>query len=86
MSGSNPACTWAYSAGQPARTVRPQFDAARDKVAKSLQLLTYKPVMYVCNVDDLILPGRGYAELAETETGAAGRHPAVVAAQVLAGR
>lgn len=36
--------------GKPARTV--EFDKDRAKVAKGLQLLTYKPVMYVCNVDE----------------------------------
>jgi len=36
--------------GRPARTV--EFDKERAKVAKGLQLLTYKPVMYVCNVDE----------------------------------
>ena len=37
--------------GKPARTV--VFDNKEDvKIAKSLQLLTYKPVLYVCNVDE----------------------------------
>ncbi|MEL0089915.1 MAG: redox-regulated ATPase YchF [Rhodospirillales bacterium] len=38
--------------GRPARTVREQFDSHNQKIAKGLQLLTYKPVMYVCNVEE----------------------------------
>lgn len=40
----------ALKEGKPARSV--EFDKDRAKVAKGLQLLTYKPVMYVCNVDE----------------------------------
>jgi GTP-binding protein YchF len=36
--------------GKPARAV--SFDAEQQKILKTLQLLTAKPVLYVCNVDE----------------------------------
>ncbi len=42
----------ALKEGRPARTVREKFDSHGHKIAKGLQLLTYKPVMYVCNVEE----------------------------------
>ena len=41
----------ALKAGKPARSVRPK-DPAQRKVFDSLQLLTGKPVLYVCNVEE----------------------------------
>ncbi|MDB5409655.1 MAG: hypothetical protein JWL84_4567 [Rhodospirillales bacterium] len=40
----------ALRAGKPARSVR--FDAEQAKILKTLQLLTAKPTLYVCNVDE----------------------------------
>src|SRR5690348_1129338 len=36
--------------GKPARSLR--FDAEEAKIARSLQLITAKPVLYVCNVEE----------------------------------
>ncbi|MDX2221174.1 MAG: redox-regulated ATPase YchF [Rhodospirillaceae bacterium] len=41
----------ALKAGRPARTARPA-DPALEKVFRGLQLLTAKPVLYVCNVEE----------------------------------
>jgi GTP-binding protein YchF len=41
----------ALRAGKPARTARPEDPAAR-KIYTGLQLLTGKPVLYVCNVEE----------------------------------
>ncbi len=41
----------ALRAGKPARTVRPA-DAAQRKIFNGLQILTGKPVLYVCNVEE----------------------------------
>lgn len=41
----------ALRAGKPARTARPQDPAAR-KIFNTLQLLTGKPVLYACNVEE----------------------------------
>ncbi|MEQ1867088.1 MAG: redox-regulated ATPase YchF [Micropepsaceae bacterium] len=41
----------ALRAGKPARTVRPD-DAAQRKIFNGLQILTGKPVLYVCNVEE----------------------------------
>ena len=41
----------ALRAGKPARTARPDDDAQR-KIFTGLQLLTGKPVLYVCNVEE----------------------------------
>ncbi|MSO72691.1 MAG: redox-regulated ATPase YchF [Rhodospirillaceae bacterium] len=41
----------ALRAGKPARTVRPT-DAAQRKIFNGLQILTGKPVLYVCNVEE----------------------------------
>jgi GTP-binding protein YchF len=42
---------WIVSEGKPARTYIP-IDNDEKKIIKSLQLLTTKPVLYVCNVDE----------------------------------
>jgi ribosome-binding ATPase len=39
------------SEGQPARNYKP-IDEAEKKIIKNMQLLTIKPVLYVCNVDE----------------------------------
>ena len=47
--------------GKSARTV--QVDPANEKLVKSLQLLTNKPILYVCNVDEpAVLKGNEYVE------------------------
>ena len=54
----------ALKAGKPARTARPD-EANKDacKAYKMLQLLTAKPVMYVCNVDEAsAATGNAYSE------------------------
>ncbi|MBV8651201.1 MAG: redox-regulated ATPase YchF [Alphaproteobacteria bacterium] len=45
--------------GKPARTLR--FDPEQQKILKSLQLITSKPVLYVCNVEEASA-GTGNAE------------------------
>lgn len=47
--------------GKSARTVA--IDEADQKLAKDLQLLTNKPILYVCNVDEVsVLNGNGFVE------------------------
>jgi GTP-binding protein YchF len=47
--------------GRPARSVH--FDADQARIAKQLQLLTYKPVLYVCNVaEGDAATGNGFSE------------------------
>ena len=52
----------ALEQGKSARTVK--FDNKEDeKIAKELYLLTYKPVLYVCNVDEAsAVSGNNYVE------------------------
>jgi len=67
--------------GKPARTV--QFDPARHKVAKGLQLLTYKPVMYVCNVDEASAAvGNALSEMVREKAEAEGAGHVVVSAAI----
>ncbi|MGD9929472.1 MAG: redox-regulated ATPase YchF [Mangrovibacterium sp.] len=47
--------------GKSARTV--EIDEADQRLAKDLQLLTNKPILYVCNVDEAaVLNGNGFVE------------------------
>jgi GTP-binding protein YchF len=51
----------ALEAGKSARTVN--LDDNQQKVAESFQLLTHKPILYVCNVDEgSVLTGNAYVE------------------------
>ena len=53
----------ALEGGNSARTVVPEGDA-EEAVAKDLQLLTAKPVLYLCNVDEgSVKSGNAYTEL-----------------------
>jgi hypothetical protein len=47
--------------GKSARTV--ELDEADEKLAKGLQLLTNKPILYICNVDEAaVVSGNAYVE------------------------
>jgi GTP-binding protein YchF len=47
--------------GKSARTV--ELDEADEKLAKALQLLTNKPILYICNVDEAaVTSGNAYVE------------------------
>lgn len=71
----------ALKEGRPARTV--EFDKDRDKVAKGLQLLTYKPVMYVCNVDEAsAAEGNAFTEQVRAKAEAEGAGHVVVSAAI----
>ena len=68
--------------GKPARTV--VFDNKEDaKIAKSLQLLTYKPVLYVCNVDEeSTADGNALSEKVRRKAEAEGAAHVVVSAAI----
>lgn len=68
--------------GKPARTV--EFTNKEDvKVAKSLQLLTYKPVLYVCNVEEeAAADGNALTELVRVKAEAEGASYVVVSAAI----
>ncbi|MFV0469497.1 MAG: redox-regulated ATPase YchF [Dysgonomonas sp.] len=53
----------ALEQGKSARTVKFEDSKEDQKIAKELYLLTYKPVLYVCNVDEAsAVKGNGYVE------------------------
>jgi len=67
--------------GRPARTV--EFDKDRHRIAKGLQLLTYKPVMYVCNVDEpSAADGNALSEKVRAKAEAEGAGHVVVSAAI----
>ncbi len=71
----------ALKAGRPARTV--EFDKDRAKIAKSLQLLTYKPIMYVCNVDEAsAATGNALSDRMKAKADAEGAGHVVVSAAI----
>lgn len=72
----------ALEQGKSARTVT--FDSKEDeKAAKELYLLTYKPVLYVCNVDEAsAATGNGYVEQVREAVKEEGADILVVAAKI----
>ncbi len=71
----------ALKEGKPARTV--EFDKDRHKVAQSLQLLTYKPVMYVCNVEEAAAAeGNALSDKVKAKAEAEGAGHVVVSAAI----
>ncbi len=71
----------ALKAGRPARTVT--FDKDRHRIAKGLQLLTYKPVMYVCNVEEsAAAEGNALSERVRLKAEAEGAGHVVVSAAI----
>jgi GTP-binding protein YchF len=68
--------------GKPARTV--EFPNKEDaKIAKGLQLLTFKPVLYVCNVEeDSAADGNALTELVRAKAEAEGASYVVVSAAI----
>jgi GTP-binding protein YchF len=72
----------ALKAGRPARTVRPT-DPAGDKIFKGLQLLTGKPVLYVCNVEEgAASTGNAQSKKVEAKAKAEGAEAVVISAAI----
>ncbi|MCR5695432.1 MAG: redox-regulated ATPase YchF [Marinilabiliaceae bacterium] len=70
----------ALEAGQNARSV--ELTEAEEKIAKGLFLLTQKPVMYVCNVDEAsILKGNAHVEAVRKAVANENAEILVIAAQ-----
>lgn len=72
----------ALEQGKSARVV--QFDNKEDlKLAKDLYLLTYKPVLYVCNVDEAsAVSGNAYVEQVKESVKEEGAEILIVAAKI----
>ena len=69
------------SDGQPARTA--EIDADDEKAWRMLQLLTAKPVLYVCNVDeDSAADGNAFSEKVIAHAEAEGSQAVVISAQI----
>ena len=69
------------SEGQPARTA--EIDADDEKAWKMLQLLTAKPVLYVCNVDESSAgDGNGFSEKVVAHAKAEGSQAVIISAQI----
>lgn len=72
----------ALKSGKPARTVRPA-DPAADKVFRGLQLLTGKPVLYVCNVEEgAAATGNAQSERVVAKAKAEGAEAVVISAAI----
>jgi GTP-binding protein YchF len=68
-------------AGKPARTVK--VDADDEKAWRMLQLLTSKPALYVCNVDeDSAVSGNALSELVFARAAADGAKAVVISAKI----
>jgi GTP-binding protein YchF len=71
----------ALKEGRPARSI--ELDKERAAIAKGLQLLTYKPVMYVCNVDEgSAAEGNALSEKVRAKAEAEGAGHVVVSAAI----
>ena len=69
------------SEGQPARTA--EIDADDEKAWKMLQLLTAKPVLYVCNVDEASAgDGNDFSEKVIAHAEAEGSQAVIISAQI----
>ncbi|MEL7544735.1 MAG: redox-regulated ATPase YchF, partial [Pseudomonadota bacterium] len=67
--------------GRPARTL--EIDAGEDKLFQQLQLLTAKPVLYVCNVDeDSAAEGNAYSARVAEQAAAEGAGAVVISAKI----
>ncbi len=67
--------------GRPARMAEISGDA--EKPLRMLQLLTAKPVLYVCNVDEASVPsGNGYSGQVTTRAAEEGARSAVISAEI----
>ncbi len=70
----------ALESGKSARTV--ELTEAQEKVAKDLWLLTNKPVMYVCNVDeDSVIDGNAHVEAVKAAVADEAAEVLIIAAQ-----
>ncbi len=70
----------ALEAGKSARTV--ELTEAQEKVSKDLWLLTNKPVMYVCNVDeDAVIDGNAHVEAVKAAVADENAEVLIIAAQ-----
>ena len=74
----------ALKAGKPARTAAPaptEKDACKEY--KMLQLLTAKPVLYVCNVDeDSAATGNKFSDMVMTKAAAEGAGAVIISAEI----
>ncbi len=72
----------ALKAGKPARTVRPS-DAAQRKLFDGLQLLSSKPVLYACNVEESAAAGgNAFSEKVAAKAKAEGAAVVVISAAI----
>ena len=70
----------ALQAGKPARSAIPP---GQDEAVRRLQLLTSKPVLYVCNVEEAsAATGNGYSTLVEARAAAEGARTVVISAAI----
>jgi len=73
----------ALRAGRPARTVIASLSAEQKPQFKQLQLLTGKPVLYVCNVDEsAAATGNAYSKKVEARAKAEGAVSVVISAAI----
>ena len=73
----------ALRAGKPARTVIASLSAEQKPQFKQLQLLTGKPVLYVCNVDEsAAASGNAYSKKVEARAKAEGAVSVVISAAI----
>jgi GTP-binding protein YchF len=77
-------CIDALSAGKPASTVKPDAkDTELCKIYKGLFLLTSKPVLYACNVDEAsAATGNEYSKLVEEKAKAEGNNTVIISAEI----
>jgi hypothetical protein len=70
-------------AGKPARLAR--LSAEEDRLWRQMQLLTAKPVLYVCNVDEASIGGNALTEGVAARAQAEGAGCVVISAKIEAG-
>jgi hypothetical protein len=68
------------SAGKPARLAK--LSAEEERPYRQLQLLTAKPVVYVCNVDEASIGGNAYSRKVEERARAEGAGCVVICAKI----
>ncbi|MCB2107153.1 MAG: YchF family ATPase, partial [Rhodobacteraceae bacterium] len=72
----------ALKAGKPARTAKPS-DPATKKIFDGLQLLTSKPVLYVCNVEEgAAATGNSFSEKVAAKAKSEGAETVVISAAI----
>ena len=75
-------CLVALRAGKPARTAKP-IDPVLEKVFQGLQLLTSKPVLYVCNVEEAsAATGNAFSAKVDEKAKAEGAATVVISAAI----